>query len=257
MTVSPFGDVRIVGLPVAVHRRASEHSETLRRELALLEHTSESGAAPARLQALSDELTLRYGGLTTGQDDRLAKALAEREETIDLVYELPLEVADACEDLISVLDELDRFCHDGDLLTLVTPPEALAYRRWFLGEFIGQLREGRAPTTWEPPPTATPPAPTPDRGVQEALIVLDRDLDLELASSLRDEILAHTEAGVSSVAVDVSGIGFIDSVGVSLLLTTQLRLEASGGTLRVVGANGQVAQMLARNGLSEILGSNA
>jgi anti-anti-sigma factor len=255
VTVSPFGEVRIVGLPVDVHRRSSEHSETLRRELALLEHTSDPSAAPARLQTLSDELTRRYGGLTVGQDDRLAEAISNHEETIDLTYQLPLEVADAVEDLIAVLEELDRFCHDGDLLTLVTPPEALAYRRWFLGEFVGQLRDGRAPTAWQPPLEARPAPTTSARGVQEALIVLERDLDLELASSLRDEILAHTEAGVRSVAIDVSAVRFIDSAGVSLLLTSQLRLEALGGTLRVVGANGQVAQMLARNGLSEVLGA--
>jgi hypothetical protein len=47
-----------------------------------------------------------------------------------------------------MLDEVDEFCRQGKhLLTLATPPELVAYRRWYLGEFIAQLA-GRPATPW-------------------------------------------------------------------------------------------------------------
>jgi len=48
-----FGEVRIVGLPVAVHRRAEEHTETLRRELALVGQSPATDAAPAHSRSTS------------------------------------------------------------------------------------------------------------------------------------------------------------------------------------------------------------
>ncbi|MDP1820778.1 MAG: STAS domain-containing protein [Acidimicrobiales bacterium] len=255
MTLAPSGEVRLLGLPVEVHRCASQHSEALRRELSLLEHTSDPDAAPARLQALSDELARRYGGLTVGQDERLAQAVIDQEETIDLAYELPLEVADACDDLGALLDELDQFCLEGDLLTLVTPPEALAYRRWFLGEFSSQLRERRPPQPWQPAKAVEVAAPTSasTSWADEVTIVVVEDLDLGFAPTLRDRILVHTEAGASRVVLDLSGCEFLDSAGVSLLLTTRMRLGSVGGELRIIGAHGQVAKALQISGVSEVL----
>ncbi len=41
-----------------------------------------------------------------------------------------------------------NFCLQGQhLLTLATPEPSVRYRRWYLGEFSGQLA-GKAPTSW-------------------------------------------------------------------------------------------------------------
>ncbi len=46
------------------------------------------------------------------------------------------------------MDEADDYCRAGQhLLTLVTPPEALAFRRWYLGEFVRQIA-GEQPRPW-------------------------------------------------------------------------------------------------------------
>jgi anti-sigma B factor antagonist len=256
--------VHVVGLPLDVRRRASEHGETLRRELAFVEHASDPEAAPARLHQLSASLTARFGALTAAQDAEATAAQEAGQATIDLVYHLPLEVADACDDLAVLLDELDDFCREGDLLTLVTPPEAVAFRRWFLDEVREQLREGRGPRPWAavwpatdaaeqgataPPATAAPAPPQP----HEAPIVVTDDLDLALAPALREEIVRRTEAGATDVVVDLSRCGFLDSTGLSLLLTTHLRLSAAGGGLRIVGATAQVAGILEMSGVRDLL----
>ncbi len=93
---------------------------------------------PARLTALVDELRGRFSGFTLQPEAELADAAARGADTIDLEYHLPPEAIQAAADLGAMLDEADEFCRNGDLLTLATPPEALAYRRWFLGEFARQ-----------------------------------------------------------------------------------------------------------------------
>ena len=48
----------------------------------------------------------------------------------------------------AMLDEADEFCRHSDLLTLATPADLVAFRRWFLGEIIRQL-DGGAPRPWD------------------------------------------------------------------------------------------------------------
>ena len=138
--------VQILGLPVEVYRRASEHTDELLREFALIREEG-SNHVPARLLALMDELHARYGTFTQRPTDALHRAMSRGDDRIDLVYEVPAEAADAVRRLASLLDEADDFCRAGDLLTLATVPEGLAFRRWFLEEFAFQI-EGRPPRTW-------------------------------------------------------------------------------------------------------------
>ena len=138
--------VRIMGLPVEVYRRASEHTDELLREFALIREEG-SDHVPARLLALIDELNARFSGFTQGPTDALQQALSRGDDEIDLLYQVPAEAADAVRRLGSLLDEADDFCRAGDLLTLATVPEGLAFRRWFLEEFAFQI-EGRPPRSW-------------------------------------------------------------------------------------------------------------
>ena len=141
-------DVSLLELPVEVHRRTSEHSDELQREFALLLASSAAGAdVPRRLLALVEELGTRYRGFTEGSQQQLLDALERGDESIDLVYRVPRDVGSAVVHLNGLLDEADDFCRNGDLLTLAAPEEALAYRRWFLGEFQRQAG-GEAPTPW-------------------------------------------------------------------------------------------------------------
>jgi hypothetical protein len=144
--------VVLVGLPVAVHARASEHSDELMREFTYLRAQAadpEAGDVPARLLSLVDELEGRYGGFTAGAQAALDHAVEAGLPSIDLEYNVPTDVVDACRHLEELLDEADRYCMAGDhLLTLASPPELAAYRRWFLGEFVRQVGGDEAPNPW-------------------------------------------------------------------------------------------------------------
>lgn len=254
------GRVQLLGLPLHVHRRASEHGETLRRELSLVHHGAAPEGVPARLQELGLELGQRYGGLNAEPDERMAAAVADPEATtVDLTYHLPTEAAADFERLADLLDELDQYCADRDLLTLVTPPEALSYRRWWLAEAIEQLRDGRPPRPWrDPGPGAAPGAvPSDEPGTTEATgtitVAVQGDLDLEQAPRLREELVGHVEAGARSIVIDLAGCDFLDSTGISLLVTTHLRLGADGGELRLANLTPQVAAVIELAGLQEMV----
>lgn len=149
----PLVEVRIVGMPVNVYREASEHGDELMREFALIrEQQAEDGAdVPHRLLRLAEELDAQYRGFTSAQQAQLREAIERQERTIDLVYRVPPDVKEACLRLNALLDEADEFCRRGqDLLTLATPPRAVAFRHWFLRQFVDQV-DGAAPSPWEEP----------------------------------------------------------------------------------------------------------
>jgi anti-sigma B factor antagonist len=129
----------------------------------------------------------------------------------------------------------------------------VAYRNWVLREFLGQLREGAAPTPWAAE-AATEERPVDEPAVRvEAVIVLDDDLDLEGSARIRDDITQLLEQGLTDLVIDVSECDFIDSVGISLLLTTYARLTGDGGTLTLTGAGETVRRTLGHAGIADLL----
>jgi anti-sigma B factor antagonist len=247
--------VRLLGLPVEVHRRSGEHQEALRREMAFIEHARDPGAAPARLHALTQELVGKYGTLTESQARRLRDAAVRGETTLDLEFELPPEIVDPTLRLDGLLDELDEFCREGDLLTLVTPPLLVAYRRWVVGEIVAQLRDGRPPEPWRPPaPDAAIPSATADGDPATARVHVDHDLDLASSPALRQRLVDHIDQGATHITVDLSACDFLDSTGLSLLVATHHRLVELGGGLCIAGARDQVLGVLEMSGTSDFFG---
>lgn len=146
MTAAALVTVRILRLPLDVYARASEHSDELLREFALIREEN-SDHVPSRLLALIEELNARFGGFTEAATLALQAALDRGDAHIDLSYEVPPDAGAAARRLGALLDEADEFCRSGDLLTLATLPESLAFRRWFLEEFALQV-DGRPPRPW-------------------------------------------------------------------------------------------------------------
>jgi hypothetical protein len=145
-------DVVLLRVPVAIHQRSSEHQQELQREFQLIMF----GAAdrdidvPKRLFDLIETINSRYQEATTEQTKILDDAVVRGDDVVaELRYHLPREVVTATIELSRMLDECDEYCRRGNtLLTLATPPEALAYRRWYLGEFVAQSK-GESPLPWD------------------------------------------------------------------------------------------------------------
>jgi hypothetical protein len=157
--------VRLIDLPVPEFAAAQEHSEELMRELTHVAnqiattHAPDGAQAdaasypsrelPVRLMALVEDLSAGYSGFTVEQEQQLASAVeAGRESIPELTYEVPAAAAGAAKHLGAMLDEADDYCRRGQhLLTLATPPELVAFRRWYLSEFENQIA-GQPPTSW-------------------------------------------------------------------------------------------------------------
>jgi anti-sigma B factor antagonist len=183
--------------------------------------------------------------------------MVEGQTAVDLVFELPPGIVEATEQLASLFDELDDFCRHGDLLTLVTPADLAAYRRWVFGEVANQVRDGRAPRPWaDVAPAPEPPAPAPPAEPPRAAatVRVEDDLDLASASEVRQILLDRIEQGATDIVIDLSDCTFLDSTGLSLLVTTHHRLLELGGGLRIAGAKDQVQGLLDLSGTTDFFG---
>jgi hypothetical protein len=138
---------------VPLAAKSQQHFEELMREFTLVAATGHSDRpdhhVPARLMRLVDSLVEQFGATTGDAEQRLADAIERRDPVIeDHVIDLPPEAADASQALGELIDEADEYCRRGEhLLTLASPPDCIAYRNWYLGQVIGQLR-GAPPVAW-------------------------------------------------------------------------------------------------------------
>jgi anti-anti-sigma factor len=266
-------EVRLVGLPAQVHGRVSRHVEALNREFELIRRAEDgSGSVPDRLITLIEELRARFAGLTADTNDTLGAAIDQGDAAVDLLYRVPPAVADAARQLGALLDEADEYCARGEhLLTLKTPDEGVVYRRWFLGEFMRQVG-GAAPIPWdeyvdpgEPPwtsssqavPAATGGQPVPEGWqvtpqADHTMIAVHDDLDLQSAPTLRGILQDVRSQGAVAVRIDLRDCRFVDSVGISVLVSAHHRFTAEGDRLELVVSE-QVRQLLRLSGLEDVL----
>ncbi len=142
-------EVRLLGFPLALWVRSQEHVDELLREFALIaENEDDHPSVPRRLLVLIAELTATYAGVASATERHRDDALARGETATDLVYHVPPSVSGAIQHLGEMFELADKYCRQGShLLTLQTPSDQLAFRRWFLDEFVVQLAGGPA-TPW-------------------------------------------------------------------------------------------------------------
>ncbi|MEX2552918.1 MAG: hypothetical protein WD627_07975 [Actinomycetota bacterium] len=150
MSESDLVEVRLIGIPLSIHRLASEHQDGLNREFAFLARQADADPTgiPARLLTLSRELRENFQSFSSGPAAALEEALKRGEEQMDLLFLVPPAFAGAARLLAGLLEEADAYCLTGkDLLTLVAPGHVVTYRNWFLDEFVRQIN-GEQPRPW-------------------------------------------------------------------------------------------------------------
>jgi len=105
------------------------------------------------------------------------------------------------------------------------------------------------------------PSPAPDRYAapehpagSERSVVLEvvGELDLATGPELQARLAALIDSGVREVVLDLTEVSFLDSSGLSVLVTAMKRLRAGGGTLRLAGCQSQVQTILELTALSRV-----
>ncbi|MFN2608414.1 MAG: hypothetical protein ABR511_11090 [Acidimicrobiales bacterium] len=141
--------VRLISISLDDLRRAAAHHDELFREFALVlgGEPSPGHEVPARLLALIDELNSRFAGFSTAPQAEIDAAMDRGDAAIDVTFAVPAEARAACLRVGGLLAEADDYCRNGELLTLAPPPDAVAFRNWYLDEFVAQI-DGADPTPW-------------------------------------------------------------------------------------------------------------
>jgi GAF domain-containing protein len=143
-----FGDLErhavVLGdVPTDLLLSAKAHVENVIRELALASSKSASGnalAAPAQLAELLRDVVTNFAEVRQSIK-RQALAAAERgEDRVSLRLVLPLKMAEAGERYLAALDQIDEYARAARMLTVESPPEHRAFRRWYVQGIIEELR---------------------------------------------------------------------------------------------------------------------
>ncbi len=88
-------------------------------------------------------------------------------------------------------------------------------------------------------------------GDQRAVVVqVVGEVDVYTAPRLKDKLLQVERDSVHHIVVDLGQVGFIDSVGLGVLIGALRRARAGGGTLVLAGPNARIRRILDITGLS-------
>jgi len=88
-----------------------------------------------------------------------------------------------------------------------------------------------------------------------ATVVLDGEIDIATSPAIRESLMAAINAGNVHLAVDMSGVAFIDAAGIGVLVAAANRAREAGGGLSLLAPSGQVRRLLDIFHLDEILPS--
>ena len=80
------------------------------------------------------------------------------------------------------------------------------------------------------------------------------ELDMSTAPQLREELLRLASGGAKMVTVDLSELAFIDSTGLSILITGLKRLREQGGEMALRSPTPGTRRVLEITGLTEVFG---
>lgn len=85
---------------------------------------------------------------------------------------------------------------------------------------------------------------------ERAVVTVAGEVDLETASQLGDHALAALQ-DTPHLVLDLTGVDFMDSTGLKVLLNVQRRVELAQGSLALVGPSRAVRKILSLTGLDE------
>lgn len=83
------------------------------------------------------------------------------------------------------------------------------------------------------------------------LIEVDGQVDLYSAPVLKERTLSVISGGAQRVVVDLTGVTFMDSTGLSVLVGARKRLREHDGALAIIAADNSVRRLLELTGLDQ------
>jgi anti-sigma B factor antagonist len=86
-----------------------------------------------------------------------------------------------------------------------------------------------------------------------AVVAVTGEIDAGTEQRFRDALTSALSDGPVHLVVDLSDVGFMASAGIGVLMGVRRVLADSGGRLALASPHGEVAQVLAITGVSEMI----
>lgn len=232
--------IELGDVPTDLLLAAKSHVDNVVREFTLAwagASTGQTAEVPEHMRSLLRAVVDRFAGARLAIKRQALVAASAGAPRTNLILDLPASAAEAAEDYVRALDEIDAYCRARRMLTLETPEQHRAFRRWYVEELVKSLRaaaEGR-------------PAPSPQSFEQRLLSELDR-----VAKARR---VAERTARLYSVAAALATASTPEEVSDAVLDEGVAALGAAAGGvvlatdddhLAVPGAVGYDEAVLAR-----------
>jgi len=132
--------VRLLDMPVQVFVHHRTHYHELLRELRLLA-LADPAARPLAQELADLSVQVERDRRRSDGVDRLAEAAAAGLDRADLAYVIPSDAPARMARLLELLEDADELAASRRLLAVTPGPQAVALRRWYLGEFVRQAHE--------------------------------------------------------------------------------------------------------------------
>jgi anti-sigma B factor antagonist len=86
-------------------------------------------------------------------------------------------------------------------------------------------------------------AVTQERRGAMPLLRVHGEVDIYTAPRLKEAVVAALDSGATSVAFDLSDVGFLDSTGLQVLMSAKKRTAERGGDVYLLGVGGQIQRV--------------
>jgi anti-sigma B factor antagonist len=114
-------------------------------------------------------------------------------------------------------------------------------RPWSVSFHVAHLRRCAIEVTLRPPDGAGP-----------TVLAVSGEVDVHTGPALRDRIADALDSGRPRLVVDLSGVDFLDSTGLGVLVAGLNRSQELGGTLSLVCPRPRILTVLRITGLDEL-----
>jgi anti-sigma B factor antagonist len=85
------------------------------------------------------------------------------------------------------------------------------------------------------------------------VVSVSGDIDASTEQRFRDGLTSVLSDGIVRVVVDLEGVAFLASAGIGVLMGVRRVLADGGGVLVLAAPHGEVAQVLAMTGVSDVI----
>jgi anti-anti-sigma factor len=85
------------------------------------------------------------------------------------------------------------------------------------------------------------------------VVTINGEIDMQSGPHLRDQLLGIIRRHGARLALDLTGVTFIDCAGINVLLAVRRRAQLEGGSLRVLRASPHVRRIIALTRLDHVL----